>query len=144
MFLYHVLPPYGIGFFCLLVNGGTLVTPHFGVYATDETGKRTKTFSYEEKENAIDKETSEIHGSQLHCFYIFLFMHDRRCLSRKIHTCFLKPGHKGQVEGYRVGGKTATSEKLPRGNGKYISSFLGFAPAEENISDITGAAIVPP
>ena len=39
-------------------------------------------------------------------------------------------GNKGQVEGYRIGGKTATSEKLPRGNKKYISSFLGFAPAE--------------
>ena len=40
-------------------------------------------------------------------------------------------GRKGQVEGYRIGGKTATSEKLPRGNGKYISSFIGVAPADD-------------
>lgn len=95
-----------------VVNGGTLVTPHFGVYATDETGKRTKTFSYKEKENAIEKETSETMKELLEA------------------VVAEGSGHKGQVEGYRVGGKTATSEKLPRGNAKYISSFLGFAPAD--------------
>ena len=49
-------------------------------------------------------------------------------------------GSKGQVEGYRIGGKTATSEKLPRGNGKYISAFLGFAPA--NNPQIMGLILI--
>lgn len=95
-----------------VVNGGTLVTPHFGIYATDEAGTRTKTFTYEEKENAIEKSTSETMKELLEA------------------VVAEGSGSKGQVEGYRVGGKTATSEKLPRGNGKYISSFLGFAPAD--------------
>lgn len=95
-----------------VINGGTLVTPHFGIYATDETGNRTKTFAYEEKENAIKKSTSETMKELLEA------------------VVAEGSGHKGQVAGYRVGGKTATSEKLPRGNGKYISSFLGFAPAD--------------
>lgn len=43
----------------------------------------------------------------------------------------LREEENGQVEGYNIGGKTATSEKLPRGNGKYISSYIGFAPAED-------------
>ena len=95
-----------------VVNGGTLVTPHFGVYATDEEGNKTKTFSYAEKENAIEKSTSETMKELLEA------------------VVAEGSGNKGQVAGYRVGGKTATSEKLPRGNGKYISSFLGFAPAD--------------
>lgn len=95
-----------------VINGGTLVTPHFGIYATDETGNKTKTFAYEEKENAIKKSTSETMKELLEA------------------VVAEGSGHKGQVAGYRVGGKTATSEKLPRGNGKYISSFLGFAPAD--------------
>lgn len=94
-----------------VVNGGTLVTPHFGMYATDEEGNKTQTFSYTTKENAISKETSETMKELLEA------------------VVAEGSGSKGQVEGYRVGGKTATSEKLPRGNGKYISSFLGFAPA---------------
>ncbi len=95
-----------------VINGGTLVTPHFGMYTTDETGKKTKTFAYEEKENAIKKSTSETMKELLEA------------------VVAEGSGNKGQVAGYRVGGKTATSEKLPRGNGKYISSFLGFAPAD--------------
>lgn len=95
-----------------VINGGTLVTPHFGLYATDEMGKRTKTFSYSQKENAIEKETSDTMKELLEA------------------VVAEGSGSKGQVKGFRVGGKTATSEKLPRGTGKYISSFLGFAPAD--------------
>lgn len=94
-----------------VVNGGTLVTPHFGMYATDENGKKVETFAYEEKANAIRKSTS---GTM------------KELLEAVVAE---GSGSKGQVAGYRVGGKTATSEKIPRGNGKYISSFLGFVPA---------------
>lgn len=94
-----------------VVNGGTLVTPHFGMYATDENGKKVETFAYEEKANAIQKSTSDTMKELLEA------------------VVAEGSGSKGQVAGYRVGGKTATSEKIPRGNGKYISSFLGFVPA---------------
>ena len=94
-----------------VVNGGTLVTPHFGMYATDENGKKVETFAYEEKANAIRKSTSDTMKELLEA------------------VVTEGSGSKGQVAGYRVGGKTATSEKIPRGNGKYISSFLGFVPA---------------
>ena len=94
-----------------VVNGGTLVTPHFGMYATDENGKKVETFAYEEKANAIRKSTSDTMKELLEA------------------VVAEGSGSKGQVAGYRVGGKTATSEKIPRGNGKYISSFLGFVPA---------------
>lgn len=104
------------------VNGGTLVTPHFGMYATDEDGNRTETFSYTMKENVIRKETSETMKELLEA------------------VVAEGSGNKGQVEGYRVGGKTATSEKLPRGNAKYISSFLGFAPA--NNPQIIGIILI--
>lgn len=95
-----------------VINGGTLVTPHFGMYATDESGKKVKTFSYEEKANAIKTTTSDTMKELLEA------------------VVAEGSGSKGQVAGYRVGGKTATSEKFPRGNGKYISSFLGFVPAD--------------
>lgn len=95
-----------------VVNGGTLVTPHFGLYAVNEYGKRTKTFTYNERENAISKETSDTMKELLEA------------------VVAEGSGSRGQVEGFRVGGKTATSEKLPRGTAKYISSFLGFAPAD--------------
>lgn len=104
------------------VNGGTLVTPHFGMYATNEDGNRTKTFSYSQKENVIRKDTSETMKELLEA------------------VVAEGSGSKGQVAGYRVGGKTATSEKLPRGNGKYISSFLGFAPA--NNPQIIGIILI--
>ena len=94
-----------------VVNGGTLVTPHFGMYATDENGKKVETFAYEEKANAIRKSTSDTMKELLEA------------------VVAEGSGSKGQVAGYRVGGKTATSEKIPRGHGKYISSFLGFVPA---------------
>ena len=95
-----------------VVNGGTLVTPHFGMYATNEKGEPTKTFSYTKKEQAIQKTTSDTMKELLEA------------------VVAEGSGNKGSVEGYRIGGKTATSEKLPRGNAKYISSFLGFAPTD--------------
>lgn len=105
-----------------IVNGGNLITPHFGLYAADESGNRTKTFSYQVKEDAIKKSTSDTMKELLEA------------------VVAEGSGNKGQVLGYRVGGKTATSEKLPRGNGKYISSFLGFAPA--NNPQIIGLVLI--
>ena len=95
-----------------VVNGGTLVTPHFGMYATNEEGEPTKTFSYTKKEQAIQKTTSDTMKELLEA------------------VVAEGSGNKGSVEGYRIGGKTATSEKLPRGNGKYLVSFIGYAPQE--------------
>lgn len=95
-----------------VVNGGNLITPHFAMYATDENNHLQKKFSFDKKEQVISKETS----SKL-----------KECLEAVVSE---GGGTKGQVEGYRIGGKTATSEKLPRGNGKYISAFMGFAPAD--------------
>lgn len=105
-----------------VVNGGTLVTPHFAMYATDENDKITKQYTFETKNNVIKKETSEKMKDMLES------------------VVSEGGGSKGQVEGYRIGGKTATSEKLPRGNGKYISAFLGFAPA--NNPQIMGLILI--
>lgn len=96
-----------------IVNGGKLVTPHFGMCATDGEGNVLETFSYPEREHVISEHTSAVM---------------RELLEAVVAE---GSGNKGQVPGYRVGGKTATSEKLPRGNKKYISSFMGFAPANQ-------------
>lgn len=96
-----------------VVNGGTLVTPHFGMYTSDEEGCIKKEFKYPIENNVIAKETSDMMKELLEL------------------VVAEGSGNKGQVAGYRIGGKTATSEKLPRGTGKYISSFLGFAPAND-------------
>ncbi len=95
-----------------VINGGTLVTPHFGMYTTDEEGNVLDTFSYETKENAIRKETSDAMKDFLES------------------VVSEGSGKNAKIEGYRIGGKTATSEKLPRSENKYISSFLGFVPAD--------------
>ena len=94
------------------VNGGTLVTPHFGMKAVDSSGKTVKTFEFAKKKNVIKKETSETM---------------RELLEAVVSE---GSGRNCKIEGYSIGGKTATSEKLPRGTGKYISSFLGFSKAE--------------
>lgn len=90
-----------------VVNGGTLVTPHLGMKADDQV------LEYKKTKNAISSETS--------------------AMMRDILEAVVSEGSgkKAKIEGYRIGGKTATSEKLPRGTGKYISSFLGFASAEK-------------
>ena len=95
-----------------IINGGTLVTPHFGIAIEDSEGNVKETLTYETESNVISKETSDT--------------------LRYIMGMVVSDGGgiKGAVEGYSVGGKTATSEKLPRGNGKYISSFIGFSPVE--------------
>lgn len=96
-----------------VVNGGTLVTPHFAVAVQDEkTGEKTE-LSYETTGDVVTAQTVET----------------MRALLQDVVG--EGTGKNAQVEGYAVGGKTATSEKLPRGNGKYISSFLGFAPADD-------------
>lgn len=95
-----------------VINGGTLVTPHFAIRTVDVDGNVTNEFQYEAQSGAISKDTSETMK------YIL-----EQVVSEG-------GGIKGQVEGYRIGGKTATSEKLPRGNAKYIASFIGYAPAD--------------
>jgi stage V sporulation protein D (sporulation-specific penicillin-binding protein) len=95
-----------------IVNGGTLVTPHFGKYITDENDNIVQVLEYETVEQTISQETSATMRDLL-----FSVVDEGT-------------GKNAKVEGYAIGGKTATSEKLPRKSGKYISSFLGFAPAE--------------
>ena len=94
-----------------IVNGGTLVTPHFGVNIQNAEGTVIKELTYDTAENAISKETSETMKMLLEAVVAD------------------GSGRRAYIPGFRIGGKTATSEKLPRRSGKYISSFLGFAPA---------------
>lgn len=95
-----------------VINGGHLVTPHVADHAADETGAIKKKFQYEITSDAISHETSET----------------MKELLRKVVA--EGTGKNAYIEGYNIGGKTATSQKLPRGNGKYIASFVGFAPTE--------------
>lgn len=95
-----------------IVNGGNKITPHFGTYVTDTEGNVVDTFEYPVTEHVISEETS-------------------RTMRELMEAVVMEGGgSKGQVEGYRIAGKTATSEKLPRGNGKYISSYIGAVPAD--------------
>lgn len=96
-----------------VVNGGYLVTPHFGVSISDEEGNIVKTFQYDKSKQAISEQTSELMSAILES------------------VVSEGTGRNCYIPGYRVGGKTATSEKLPRSSNKYISSFLGFAPAND-------------
>lgn len=95
-----------------VINGGNLVTPHFGMYTTDVRGNKQRVFEYPVKSGAILPETSETM---------------KKLLGLVVSE---GTGKNGQVTGYQVGGKTATSQKLPRGSGKYIASFIGFSPVE--------------
>lgn len=95
-----------------VVNGGTLITPHFGVYVTDENNNIIEKLDYETEENVISSETSQLM---------------RELLEAVVSS---GGGSKAYVEGFSIGGKTATSEKLPRSSNKYIASFVGFAPAD--------------
>ncbi len=96
-----------------VVNGGSLVTPHFAVKSSDADGNVVTQYNYEVAAGAIDKSTSDTM---------------KGILKQVVEE---GGGKKAYIEGFSIGGKTATSEKLPRGNGKYISSFIGFAPAED-------------
>ncbi len=95
------------------INGGTLVTPHFGKEVTNSESKKIKDLKYKTTENVIKKETSETMKMLLEAV-----VRDGT-------------GKRAYLAGARIGGKTATSEKLPRSENKYISSFIGFAPAND-------------
>ena len=95
-----------------IINGGTLITPHFAVKTVNEDGETTKVFEYERVDNAVSGETSGL-------------------MKQLLESVVSEGGGKRcYIDGYRIGGKTATSQKLPRGSGKYIASFIGFAPAD--------------
>lgn len=96
-----------------LINGGTRVTPHFGVRVLTKDGKEVETLEYQKGERILSEDTSETM---------------RTILESVVSE---GSGKNGAVEGYRVGGKTATSQTLPRSANKYISSFIGFAPADD-------------
>lgn len=96
-----------------LINGGTRVTPHFGVKVLDADGKEKETFEYKEEKNIISEETSAT----------------MRTLLESVVS--EGSGKNAYIEGYKIGGKTATSQTLPRSANKYISSFIGFAPADD-------------
>lgn len=96
-----------------IINGGNRITPHFGVSVKDGSGNTVKTFSYPEQKGIISKETSDT---------------VRYLLEQVVKE---GGGKKAKIAGYSIGGKTATSQTLPRSANKYISSFLGFAPVED-------------
>ncbi len=95
-----------------LINGGTRVVPHFGVSVQNVEGETRKTFSYDETEGTVSTATSKTLCDLLE------------------HVVSEGTGKKAAIEGFSIGGKTATSQTLPRSDHKYIASFLGFAPAE--------------
>ncbi len=95
-----------------LVNGGNRVTPHLGVYIQTADGSYAKKLTYPVQKNIVSEETSET------VRYILE------------HVVSEGSGKNAAIEGYTIGGKTATSQTLPRSANRYISSFLGFAPAE--------------
>ncbi|MBP3887167.1 MAG: PASTA domain-containing protein [Cellulosilyticum sp.] len=94
------------------VNGGYKVTPHCGKEVIDEEGNVVTTFDFGKGEQIISAQTSE--------------------RLKKILESVVSEGggHKAYIPGYHIGGKTATSQKLPRGSGKYTASFMSFAPAD--------------
>ncbi len=98
--------------FSALINGGRRVTPHFGVRILDADGKEVEEFKYEEKKGIVSEETSAT----------------MRMLLESVVS--EGSGKNAYIEGYSIGGKTATSQTLPRSANKYISSFIGFAPAD--------------
>ena len=95
-----------------VINGGNMITPHFGVKILDEQKNRKYTIRYNAQKNVISKDTSEV--------------------MKKILESVVSEGggKKAAVDGYKVGAKTGTSEKLPRRSGKHVASCMGFAPAD--------------
>ena len=96
-----------------IINGGNRVTPHFGMQVEDAAGNCIEKFSYEQDQVICSPGTSE----------------KMRYLLEKVVS--EGGGKKAYIEGYNIGGKTATSQTLPRSANRYISSFLGFAPADD-------------
>ena len=96
-----------------IINGGRRITPHFAMEALDHSGETVETFDYPVDTGIVSEETSATM---------------RYILETVVSE---GSGRNGQVQGFRVGGKTATSQTLPRGSGRYISSFIGFAPADD-------------
>ena len=96
-----------------IINGGTRITPHFGVEVRETDGTLVETFSYDKREEICSGETSET----------MLYL-----LEKVVSE---GGGKNAKIEGYAIGGKTATSQTLPRSEHRYISSFLGFAPADD-------------
>lgn len=105
-----------------IINGGQRVTPHFGVCVLNKEGETVETFSYNKGEKILSEETSAT----------------MRMLLESVVA--EGGGNKAAIEGYRIGGKTATSQTLPRSANKYISSFVGFAPADN--PQILGMCII--
>lgn len=105
-----------------LVNGGKRVTPHFGMKVYSKDGRLVKEFSGEQGERIVSRETSETMQMLLES------------------VVSEGSGNNAYVEGYTVGGKTATSQTLPRSANKYISSFIGFAPADD--PEVLGMCII--
>ncbi len=95
-----------------LINGGRRITPHFGMAVLSHDGEELKQFSYDEKKGIVSEKTSAT----------------MRTLLESVVS--EGGGKKAYIEGYRIGGKTATSQTLPRSAHKYIASFIGFAPAD--------------
>lgn len=98
---------------CSLINGGHQITPHFGVEVREDNGTLLETLSYKEGKQIVSEQVSKT----------------MRTILEKVVS--EGGGKKAYIEGYHIGGKTATSETLPRSANKYISSFLGFVPAED-------------
>lgn len=109
---FQITPVHMLRAVSAIVNGGRLVTPHFGLYTGSSDGSVVNEFAYSTQDEAISSQTSET--------------------MKKILEGVVSEGGgtKAYIDGYSIGGKTATSQKLPRGSGKYISSFIGFAPAD--------------
>jgi stage V sporulation protein D (sporulation-specific penicillin-binding protein) len=95
-----------------VINGGSLIVPHLGVVIKNHEGRTVRTFRYESINKAVSKQTSETMKQLLEAVVAD------------------GTGKRAYLPGFRIGGKTATSEKLPRRSGKYIASFIGFAPAD--------------
>lgn len=96
-----------------VVNGGRRITPHFGVEIRSRDGSQVRKLTFPEEGGKVSRETTETMKELLES------------------VVSEGTGHRAYLEGFTIGGKTATSEKLPRRRGKYIASFIGFAPAKE-------------
>lgn len=110
---FQITPVQLATFVSSVINGGKRITPHFGMKITNEKGETQQEFTYSIKENIVSEETSET---------------VKQILEKVVSE---GGGNRAYIDGYHIGGKTATSQTLPRSANRYISSFLGFAPAED-------------